>query len=87
VLTVEPPRGLEFEDGFADDEGRPNPDLPVTTIRVTLVERGSGTRMVIRTAFPSAEAMEQLVAMGMEEGMRLAVGQIDDILGADMKPR
>ena len=36
--------------------------------------------MAIETQFPSLEAMEQLVAMGMEEGMVAAAGQIDAIL-------
>lgn len=40
VLSVDPPRSLEFEDGFADDAGNPNLDLPTTTARVTLSEAG-----------------------------------------------
>jgi hypothetical protein len=36
--------------------------------------------MTIASRFPSAEAMTQLVAMGMEEGLTQAVGQIDAIL-------
>jgi uncharacterized protein YndB with AHSA1/START domain len=85
VLAVDPPRRLEFEDGFADDAGVPNPDLPVTTGRVTLSEQpGGGTRMVIETTFPSVEAMEQILAMGMEEGITAALGQCDDILRADV---
>jgi hypothetical protein len=36
--------------------------------------------MVIETSFPSKESMEQLISMGMEEGMAAAVGQIDDLL-------
>ncbi len=36
--------------------------------------------MSIESTFPSAEAMEQLLAMGMEEGLEQAVGQIDAIL-------
>jgi uncharacterized protein YndB with AHSA1/START domain len=81
ILSVDAPRGLEFEDGFADDSGEPNPDMPTMVMRVTLEDRaGGGTRMVIETTFPSAESMEQLVAMGMEEGMTAALGQIDDLL-------
>lgn len=84
VLAVDAPRHLEFEDGFADDAGAPNPDLPTMTIRVTLDEVRGGTRMTIETTFPSAEAMEQVISMGMEEGMVAAVGQIDDLLHADV---
>jgi uncharacterized protein YndB with AHSA1/START domain len=80
ILTVDPPRGLEFEDGFADESGEPNPNMPVMTIRVTLDEQPGGTRMAVTTRFPSLEAMEQLLAMGAEEGMREAMGQIDEVL-------
>ena len=41
------------------------------------------TRMSIESRFPSTEAMEQVLAMGMEEGLTQAVGQIDAILAED----
>ena len=81
VTAVDAPRRLEFEDGFADDSGAPDPKMPSMTMVVTLDDRpGGGTRMVIVTTFPSAEAMEQLITMGMEEGMTAAMGQIDALL-------
>jgi uncharacterized protein YndB with AHSA1/START domain len=85
VLNVEPPNRLELKDGFADDHGMPNDALPVTTTVVTLTERdGGGTLMAIETQFPSLQAMEQLVSMGMEEGMAAAMGQIAGILAEDV---
>ena len=52
-------------------------------IRVALDERpGGGTRVTIATKFSSAEAMEQLMAMGMEEGMAAAMGQMDALVAA-----
>jgi len=80
VASVAAPSSLEVEDGFADAEGRPNPDMPTLTIRFTLEETPDGTRLTTLTRFPSLEAMEQLAAMGMEEGMKAAAGQIDEIL-------
>ena len=80
VLEVEPPRLLVVEDGFADDAGVPNPDMPTTVMRVEITERGDGVTMTMTSRFPSLEAMEQMSAMGMEEGLRQAMGQIDDIL-------
>ena len=41
------------------------------------------TRMSIESHFPSTEAMEQVLGMGMEEGLTQAVGQIDAILAED----
>jgi len=81
VEEVDPPSSLVFRDLFADENGQPDPSLPTTTARVTIEDIDGGqTRMSIQSTFPSAEAMEQLVAMGMEEGLTEAVGQIDAIL-------
>lgn len=83
VTSAEPPRHLEFEDGFGDADGNPSAAMPVTVVSVSLTESdGGATTMTVTTRFPSREAMDQLIAMGMEEGMVLALGQIDAILGA-----
>jgi uncharacterized protein YndB with AHSA1/START domain len=81
IVAVDAPRRLEFESGLADDLGEPKIDMPTMMVRVDFDEGAGGdTRMVIVTAFPSLEAMEQMLSMGMEEGSRSAVAQIDDIL-------
>ena len=81
VRSVSAPHKLEFEDGFADDNGKPT-DMPVTVSRVTLIEHGNGTRMVIESIFPSTEAMQQMLETGMEQGLSEALGQIDALLAA-----
>ncbi|HET9020547.1 MAG TPA: SRPBCC domain-containing protein [Ornithinibacter sp.] len=80
VVAVEAPHRLEFDDGFAEPDGSKVVDGPVTRAVVSLTPTGDGTEMEVRSAFPSAEVMEQMVEMGMEEGMTLAMGQIDGIL-------
>jgi hypothetical protein len=39
--------------------------------------------MLMEFVFPSAEAMEQVLGMGMEEGLTQAASQIDTILAED----
>jgi uncharacterized protein YndB with AHSA1/START domain len=81
VVEADAPHRLVFRDGFANADGTPNTDLPLNTANVRIEEIGQGrTRMSIESVFPSAEAMEQVLAMGMEEGLTQAVGQIDSIL-------
>jgi uncharacterized protein YndB with AHSA1/START domain len=80
VSAVDAPRYLEFIDGFADADGTPNLEMPVTNTAVSLHEDSGGTRMEVTTVFPTAQAMEQLIAMGMEEGIAAAMGQIDGLL-------
>jgi uncharacterized protein YndB with AHSA1/START domain len=83
VIEVTPPGSLEFQDGFADEDGSENADMPTTVTRVTLVADGQETIMTIMTIFPSLEAMEQLLEMGAAEGMRQALSQIGPILTED----
>lgn len=81
VLAVEPPTMLEVEDGFADESGTPIEGMPVTKMRVTITARdGGGSSMTVRSQFASLEQLEQLLSMGMEEGLRLSMGQIDGLL-------
>jgi len=81
-VRVDEPTGLELDDGFADEHGAPDASLPTTRMVVTLEPGGTGTIMTITSRFASAEALEQVLAMGMAEGMTEAVGQIDAILAA-----
>jgi uncharacterized protein YndB with AHSA1/START domain len=81
IGAVDAPRGLEWEDGFLDDRGEPNPAFPPTTMRLTLAERaGGGTLMTIVVGFPSAEAMRDYLDMDVEEQMRVTFGQADALL-------
>lgn len=80
IIAVDPPRMLEVHDGFADDKGNPLDDTPVGRMVVTLDERDGKTEMVINNYFTSIEDMEQVLAMGQEEGMVEAIGQIEAIL-------
>jgi len=84
IVSASEPHQLVLRDGFSRSDGTPNTDLPVGTMRVSIEELAQGrTRMSIESVFLSAEAMEQILAMGMEEGLTAAVGQIDAILGED----
>jgi uncharacterized protein YndB with AHSA1/START domain len=82
VITVEAPHLLEVEDGFADDSGQPNPDMPTCLMRTTLEADGTGTVLRTVTTFPSTEAMEQMVGMGMVEGITEAIQQIPAVLAS-----
>ncbi|MEQ9569967.1 MAG: SRPBCC family protein [Longimicrobiales bacterium] len=83
-LSVDPGRRFEVRDGFADAEGRENPDLPSMRMVFDFEDTDAGSRLTTTTWFGSAEQLEQLLEMGMEEGMTAAMGQIDDVL-ADLE--
>ena len=79
-LAVDPGRRIEVEDGFSDEDGRPNEQMPTMRMVLSFEQTSTGSRFTGVTTFPSVEAMEQLVKMGMVEGMRSALGQMDAVL-------
>ena len=80
VTSVDAPSRLEFRDGFADANGNPDDDKPIGTVIVTFSEHEGGTRMEMRSMNDSREAMQELLDMGAEEGMRAAMDQMDALL-------
>jgi uncharacterized protein YndB with AHSA1/START domain len=81
ILEVDGPASLEFEDHFADENGNPNPEMPSTNVKVEIGSVGEdGSRMTISSKFSSPESMAELIEMGMEDGLKQALGQIDGLL-------
>jgi uncharacterized protein YndB with AHSA1/START domain len=80
IEEVEPPQRLRFEDGFADDQGNPSKELPTSIATVTIAEADGTTTMSIESRFGSRAGMEQVIEMGMEQGMVESLGQIDALL-------
>lgn len=80
ITSIQAPNQLQFDDGFADENGENVEAMGITHATVTLEEIGDRTRMTVQSTFESEEQMNQMVEMGMEEGMKEAAGQIDAIL-------
>ncbi|WP_309615210.1 SRPBCC domain-containing protein [Salinibacterium sp.] len=80
VTLVDAPHRLELDDGFANADGTPDNAIAPTHTTVTLEATEGGTRMTSHTQFETTEQLQQMIEMGMEEGMTLAIGQIDAIL-------
>ncbi|BCJ77026.1 activator of HSP90 ATPase [Catellatospora sp. IY07-71] len=82
VTAVEAPTSLSFDDGFADLDFTPNPDLPVTKNVYTFTAHDGGTRATYVSSFESAEQLQQLLDMGVVEGATGAISQIDELVAS-----
>ena len=81
IIEADAPHTLVVRDGFANADGSPNTEIGPGEMFITIEPLGDGkTRMSIESVFPDAATMEQLLAMGQEQGMIEAMGQIDAIL-------
>jgi uncharacterized protein YndB with AHSA1/START domain len=82
IESIGKPHTLEIEDGFSGEDGEPLPGDEPVSMRVTFEPTDGGTRMTTVTHFASTEQLEKMLEMGMQEGMRLAMGQIDAVLAS-----
>ena len=83
-LSVDEGKSFEVRDGFAGADGEENTDMPSMRMTFSFEDTDQGSRLVTTTHFGSLDQLEQLLEMGMEEGMTSAMGQIDDVL-ADLQ--
>ena len=79
-VAVDELKGFEVRDGFADEDGSPDTAMPAMRMVFAFESLGAGSRVTTTTYFPSVEALEQLLGMGMEQGMTAAMGQMQDVL-------
>jgi len=82
ITAVDEPRGFTFEDGFADEDFNPDPNMPMGTCVYTLEAIPSGTRATYVSTYATKEGLETVLAMGVVEGATSAINQIDDLLAA-----
>lgn len=82
ITEVDEPRSFSFRDGFADTDLNPVDTMPVSTSTYTFEPVDGGTRAVFHSSYDSAEALQQVLDMGVEEGATSAINQIDDLLAA-----
>ena len=80
VTEVDEPRTFSFAAAFADESFTVNPELPVSENTYAFTEHEGGTRAVYTSRYASAEALQQVLDMGVEEGATTAINQVDELI-------
>lgn len=79
-LRIDEGRGFELLDSFVDENGDALEGFPAMRMVFAFSATETGSRFESVSYFPSLEALEQVVAMGVVEGTRLSLGQLDAVL-------
>ena len=82
VTAVDEPHSFAFDDGFADADHNRRTDLPVSHNVYTFDSRDGGTRATFVSSYDTAEDLQTVLEMGMEEGATQALNQVDAFLAA-----
>jgi len=78
---ITPIDGYEALDAFTDEHGTINTDLPRAEWVVTFTPVGSDKTLVQTVVtYKSLEALETVLSMGMEEGMKSTLDRLGDLL-------
>jgi uncharacterized protein YndB with AHSA1/START domain len=82
IEMVDEPNSFTAKDYFSDAEGTINDQMPGQQFVVELIEEDGKTRLVSRSLTDSAEALEELVKMGMIEGFASQLNKLETLLAA-----
>ena len=80
IESVDEPRRFTFDDGFAADDSFAPIDMPVSHNVYDFESTDAGTRATFTATYDSAEALQQVLEMGVVEGASSAINQIDTLL-------
>jgi uncharacterized protein YndB with AHSA1/START domain len=80
IESLDKPNRIEFANGLAGEDGEPVPGLEPLPSYVTFEAIDGGTRMTTVSNFLDQQQLERMIGMGMQEGMGMAIGQIDALL-------
>jgi uncharacterized protein YndB with AHSA1/START domain len=80
VVEVDEPDSFVVDDAFADADGAPDEGFGWTRMAARFERVPGGTRVEFVSTFQSVEQLQQMLDMGMDEGLRSAMAQIDGLL-------
>lgn len=67
-------------DGFCDDTGALNPQLPRSQWKVSFSDQATHTLVETVVSYASAEAIQQVINMGLKDGMTSTLERLDELL-------
>ncbi|QNO36923.1 SRPBCC domain-containing protein [Protaetiibacter sp. SSC-01] len=80
VKEVEERVRFAAEDYFADADGAPVEGMPATHMEYRFETIDGGTRMVCLSRYDSVDDLQKVLDMGMEEGLRGSMSQMEAVL-------
>lgn len=81
--TISEPDSFSYQDYFTDEEGIVTEGMPTMNITMSFEETPEGTKVSSKTVFPTREAYEQTVAMGVVEGVGQTWDRLEELLEAE----
>ncbi|WP_323779787.1 SRPBCC domain-containing protein [Leisingera sp.] len=78
--TITPIEGYTAYDGFTDETGVVNPDMPRSHIRQAFTDLDGRTMVEMLVSYNSPEDLQKVIDMGMETGLASTLERLDELL-------
>ncbi len=79
-MTINMPTIFSGSDAFCDNEGVINKEFPVATFTNKFQGNTKTTTVTVITEYASEEHLNQVIQMGMKEGLEMAYENLDKVL-------
>lgn len=79
-LTIKPIENYTAHDGFCNEKGELNPELPRSHWDVTFQDLAEKSFVQIVVTYKTLEALETVIQMGMKEGLTSTLERLDGLL-------
>ncbi len=79
---INEPKSITYTDYFSDAEGKLNEELPSTKVQIEFIDLGGKTKLVNRSSYNTAEALNTVMKMGMLEGITETWNRLEDYLNS-----
>lgn len=79
-LKISPVDSYSALDGFCDENGELNPQMPRANWDVTFSDLGKNAMVQTIVTYKSLESLEMVIQMGMKEGLESTLERLDELL-------
>jgi uncharacterized protein YndB with AHSA1/START domain len=80
--TINPIESYTAQDGFADEAGIVNPDMPGSRWDVSFTDLGATILVTTIVQYASSESLQAAIGMGLEKGLASTLERLDELLPA-----
>jgi uncharacterized protein YndB with AHSA1/START domain len=80
--SISPIESYAALDGFCDESGIVNPEMPRARWDVSFEEAGKHTLVTTAVLYASAQDVQKAIGMGLKDGMTSALERLDELLEA-----
>jgi uncharacterized protein YndB with AHSA1/START domain len=79
-LTINPIDGYTALDGFSDEAGGINPDLPRSNLNATFADKSAHTLVTTIVQYGSSDDLQKAIDMGLKDGLTSTLERLDELL-------